>query len=101
MKRAQHVTTNLLAVAVFLCTVQALYWPLIQKPGTEYGWWQINWAAQVGWVLGAPALALAMVSPLAGAAQNVLVVLLALMWTIAFYFLLHIAARWIAGLLRR
>jgi hypothetical protein len=102
MKRPPHMTMQVLTVvAVFFCTVQALYWPLIPKPGTEYGWWQLKWAAQAGYVLGAPVLALATVSPFEGAAQNVFVVLLALLWALLLCFLVNVVARWIVGVFRR
>ena len=49
MKRAQDVTMKVLAVAVFLSTVQALFWALIPKPGQNMGGGRSNgplrWAA--------------------------------------------------------
>jgi hypothetical protein len=50
----------LIAAFVLLCTIQALYWPLLMKPGTELAWWQIGWMAKAGYVLGAPVMALAL-----------------------------------------
>jgi len=40
------------AAFVFLCTVEAVYWPVIMIPGTRLEWWQVKWLAQLGCVLG-------------------------------------------------
>lgn len=45
-----------LAAFVFVATIQALYWPLLPKPGTTYRWWQIHWLAGSGMVVGLPVL---------------------------------------------
>jgi hypothetical protein len=92
-------TIKILAfVVVLFCTVQALYWPLLPKPGTVYSWWQLNWAAEAGFVLGAPALALALLSPLSGVWQDVFLVLMALLWALLVSFLVRIVAGWISHL---
>ena len=44
------------AVACFVCvcSIEALYWPLVMKPGTEVGWWQVGWLAKAGYFVGFP-----------------------------------------------
>jgi hypothetical protein len=37
---------------VLLCTIEALYWPILMKPGTQLGWWQVHWLAQIGFYVG-------------------------------------------------
>ena len=39
---------------VFICTVEALHWPLVMKPGTELAWWQFRWLAMTGDYVGFP-----------------------------------------------
>ena len=46
------------AVFVLVCTIQALYWPLIMKPGTILDWWQVKWLAQLGYFIGIPVMIL-------------------------------------------
>ena len=46
------------AVFVLLCTIQALYWLIIMKPGTQLYWWQVKWLSDIGIWLGLPVLAL-------------------------------------------
>ena len=36
---------------IFICGIEALYWPLLPKPGTIYAWWQIGALAKAGWYL--------------------------------------------------
>src|SRR5947209_1397678 len=43
---------SLIAVFVLLCTLEALYWPLLMKPGTQLHWWQVHWLAKLGYYLG-------------------------------------------------
>ena len=47
----------IVAVFVLLCTIQALYWPIIMKPGTHLYWWQVKWLSDIGIWLGLPVLA--------------------------------------------
>jgi hypothetical protein len=75
----------LIAALVFLCTIQALYWPLLMKPGTELGWWQIDWMAKVGYVIGAPVMVLAFW------VSGLVLVLAAVLWSLLVY--------WLSGLL--
>jgi hypothetical protein len=43
-----------LAIAglTFYVMIQALFWPLINKPGTELEWWQNHLAARIGLYVG-------------------------------------------------
>lgn len=75
----------LITTFVLLCTIQALYWPLLMKPGTELGWWQIGWMAKVGYVLGAPVMGLAVW------VSGWVLVLAAVLWSLFVY--------WLSGLL--
>lgn len=76
----------LITTFVFLCTVQALYWPLLMKPGTELGWWQIGWMAKVGYILGAPVMVLAFW------VSGLVLVLAAALWSLLVYWLSAAAA---------
>jgi len=44
---------------VLLCTIEAIYWPLLMKPGTVLGWWQSKALADVGVLVGLPVTVLA------------------------------------------
>jgi hypothetical protein len=81
------------ATAVCFLTLEAIYWPLILKPGTELAFWQIHWAAQLGNWIGLPVVAAILVSPLSGAWQDVLAIILAAAWAIVAYWIVGIALR--------
>ena len=40
-------------LVVFICTVQALYWPVIPKP-PSIQWWQVRELAEIGRYIGWP-----------------------------------------------
>ena len=82
-----------IAVFVWYCTVQALYWPIIMKPGTELYWWQNKLAAHIGYYVGLPVWFLAVISPFSGLAQMVFVGSATTAWTIGIYFLAGIVKR--------
>lgn len=42
------------ACFVCVCSIEALYWPLVMKPGTELDWWQVRWLAKAGYFVGFP-----------------------------------------------
>lgn len=71
---------------VLLCTVQALYWPLLPKPGTVLEWWQVGFLAKLGLVVGAPVLIAIAQSPLSGILQTSLGWGLAFIWAGVVYF---------------
>ena len=82
-----------IAAAVCFFTLQAMYWPLIMKPGTPLEFWQIQWAAEVGYWIGAPVIAAILISPFSGALQEVLVVVLTALWAAFIYWLVGYAFR--------
>ncbi|PYU51753.1 MAG: hypothetical protein DMG48_08130 [Acidobacteria bacterium] len=68
-------------------TIQALYWPLINKPGTELYWWQNYQAARIGLYVGFPIWKILFHSPLSGTANIVFAWILIVGWTSFIYFL--------------
>jgi hypothetical protein len=81
------------ATAVCFLTLEALYWPLIMKPGTELAFWQIYWAAQLGKWAGLPVVAAILVSPLSGLWQEALAIVLTAAWAAVVYWLVGLALR--------
>ena len=75
------------AAIVFIASVQALYWPLIPKPGTPISWWQVEWLANLGMYLGAPVMVLVFLSPLSDLAHQMLAWISALLWSAVVYLL--------------
>jgi hypothetical protein len=39
---------------VLICTIEALHWPLVMKPGIQLAWWQVRWLAMTGDYVGFP-----------------------------------------------
>src|SRR5262245_14526625 len=76
-----------------LCTVQAAYWPIVNKPGTPISWWQNRLLAVIGYYLGLPALTLATIAPLGRSANIALLWVAALLWAILVYLLVAALAR--------
>lgn len=81
------------AAVVSFLTLQAIYWPLIMKPGTELEFWQMRWAAELGYWVGLPVVAATLVSPFAGALQQLLVLILTGVWAAAAYWLVGYVLR--------
>jgi len=77
---------------VLLCTLQALYWPLLPKPGTVIEWWQVGSLAKVGFFVGAPVLVAITKSSLSGLPQTLLGWSLAFMWAAVVFFVLRAGA---------
>jgi hypothetical protein len=86
-------TRAALAAFVFLCTVQALYWPIIMKPGTPIGWWQLEPLATLGLYLGAPVLLAIGKLRLPDAAQTILAWSLSFAWAALVFVALGAAGR--------
>ena len=82
---------------VYFLTVQAMYWPVIMKPGTEVQFWQMRWAAGIGYWVGAPAVAAISVSPLSGMLQDILAHIFALIWAGVTYWLAGYPVRYFAA----
>lgn len=83
------------AFMTFLLSIEAIYWPLIMKPGTVLSWWQIGWAAKIGYWVGAPVLLLIVNSPLTGSYQQIFAYLCTLAWSITIYFLIGRVYQWL------
>ena len=77
---------------VFICTVQALYWPLLLKPGTVIEWWQVGYLAKIGMFAGAPVLIVIAKSQLTGVAQTLLAWCLAFIWAGVIYYALRLVS---------
>ena len=79
-----------IATFVFVCTVEALYWPLIMKPGIQLSWWQNHWLANTGFWVGLPSCALVMLwNPFSGVFSDMFGCLSAAAWAFIIF--------WIAG----
>jgi hypothetical protein len=75
-----------LSVLVLFCTLQAIYWPLIPKPGTVYEWWQVGVLAKIGFLVGAPVLFIVWKLRLSTPAIVASGWFLALIWSAAIYY---------------
>jgi hypothetical protein len=79
-----------LAIAglTFYVMIQALFWPLINKPGTELAWWQNHHAARIGFYVGFPVSEILFHSPFSGTTANhVFAWVVVVAWTGFIYFL--------------
>ena len=70
MRGGRVVGRGAVALFVFLCTVEAMYWPLLPKPGS-IRWWHVRWLAGVGYYVGSPAMFLAAAAGSVGAQAGV------------------------------
>jgi hypothetical protein len=43
---------SLTSAFVLLCTLEALYWPILMKLGIQLHWWQVHWLAKLGFYIG-------------------------------------------------
>ncbi|MGE5098680.1 MAG: hypothetical protein ACM3SX_01730 [Deltaproteobacteria bacterium] len=81
---AQRVAAGIAGI-VLAFTIQAIYWPILLKPGTELDWWQAKWAADVGYFVGAPAILALAASPFVGAMSHVYAWACALVWALVVF----------------
>ena len=72
-----------IATVIAFFTLQAIYWPLILKPGTPLHFWQMHWAAEIGYRVGAPAVGVILLSTLTGLPQHMLAIGLTIAWSAA------------------
>lgn len=84
------------AAFVFACTVQAIHWPFLQKPGTTFEWWQVQWMARLGEFVGFPVLGA--MFPLArlglpSTSSSIALHMLAVVWSLCVF--------WLAGRIRK
>lgn len=71
------------AATVAFLTIQAAYWPLVVNPSTKLQFWQMHWAAEIGYRLGAPVVGAVLFSTLTGLAHEILLLGLAILWSAA------------------
>jgi hypothetical protein len=71
------------AAAVAFFTLQAAYWPLNVHAATPLQFWQMQWAAEIGYRIGAPVVGAVLFSTLTGIAHEFLAVGLAVLWSAA------------------
>jgi hypothetical protein len=83
----KRITQITIAVLSLLVMVEALFWPIIQKPGTPLGWWQSYYLAKVGQYVGFPAWVALLKSPFEGTLQLVFAWLLVIAWAAFLYWL--------------
>ena len=69
------------AVAFF--TLQAAYWPLVLTKTSTLHFWQMHWAAEVGYRVGAPVVAAILFSGFTGLTQVALSIAMAIAWSLA------------------
>lgn len=79
------ITQIAIAVLSLLVMVQALFWPLIMKPGTPLEWWQNFYLAKIGQYVGFPVWIVLFESPFKGTAQLVFAWILVVAWTAFLY----------------
>ena len=56
------------AASIAFFTLQAAYWPLVLMPGAKLHFWQMHWAAEIGYRVGAPVVGAILFSTLTGLA---------------------------------
>jgi hypothetical protein len=84
----------LIATIFLICTIEAFFWPIIMKPGTQLEFWQIHFLAQLGYVIGFPALVTHYYLNVLG--MNVSdsgAILISFIWAVIIYVLLTIFAK--------
>ena len=72
---------------VVYCTIEALYWPIIMKPGTELHWWQNKLSAEVGYYVGLPVLVVVAKSPVSGLSHIAVIWFSVAVWGVIIYYL--------------
>ncbi|HEY6093663.1 MAG TPA: hypothetical protein VIU93_01800 [Gallionellaceae bacterium] len=87
-KRSAQFVVAVLSVGVM---AEALYWPIIRKPGTPLEWWQNFYLAKTGQYVGFPAWLVLLNSSLHGTFQVALAWILILGWAAVLYWLIGTA----------
>ena len=54
----RHPAVIAVGLAVAFFTLQAAYWPITVHAGTPLHFWQLHWAAEIGYRVGAPVVGL-------------------------------------------
>ena len=83
----------IVALAIAFLTIEGCYGPLVMRPGSELLFWQMNWAAEMGYWVGAPVIIAISISPPTGLMQNALVIALAILWAIAVVWVINVLIR--------
>jgi hypothetical protein len=84
------------AMFVFVCSIEALHWPLLMKPGTELEWWQVKWLAKTGDWVGFPVMVATLALgdlPLPLTIRSIVFPLCAILWAACVYLLLGLFFR--------
>lgn len=79
----RHPAVIAVALTVAFFTLQAAYWPITVHAGTPLHFWQLHWAAEIGYRVGAPVVGAILVSTVTGIAHELLAVGLTVAWSIA------------------
>ena len=79
----RHPAVIAVGLAIAFFTLQAAYWPITVHAGTPLHFWQLHWAAEIGYRVGAPVVGAILVSTVTGIAHEFLAVGLAIAWSIA------------------
>lgn len=54
MEKTNKILRIVICLFIFICIIQAMYYPIIIKPGATVEWWQVQFLAGLGYYLGAP-----------------------------------------------
>ena len=90
------VVKTAISAFVFLCTLEALYWPYMMKPGTVLPWWQVEQLAMVGLVVGFPAVAIVLAVGLSSPPDFLfptLPIATSIAWSASVYWLIGVVVR--------
>jgi hypothetical protein len=82
LKRIIQIAITVLSLLVM---VEALFWPIIRKPGTALEWWQNLYLAKIGQYVGFPAWIVLLKSPFEGTLQLVFAWVLVIAWAAFLY----------------
>lgn len=85
--------TLVVALTIAFFTLQAAYWPLVMHPDIKLHFWQMHWAAEVGYRVGAPVVGAILFSTFGGLAQLVVTVGLSIAWSAAVAWVANVGIR--------
>ena len=91
----KRITQISVAVLSLLVMVQALFWPLIMKPGTPLEWWQNLYLAKIGQYVGFPVWIVLFKSPFEGTPQLVFAWTLVIAWAAFLYWVSGVAIEFV------
>ncbi len=76
----KHVVQAAVALFSIVVMAEAIYWPIVNKPGTPLGWWQEAHLAEIGRYVGLPRYLLLLYSPFHGTLRHLFAWILVLIW---------------------